>query len=907
MLRIKRWTALLLAVIMLITSSPVDVLAETVSDLLDTRSFVNAMLARSGGYTVTFNYDDGVTPQVVISNVSYNTFRDDLMRDNGIPQTPTREGYEFRGWVPANVSYIQADTTYTAIWSTQNKYTLTVYYLFKEDNKVAAETVINTYAVDEGYSIKSPDVTGYVAETSEVSGTAGDDSWEGQTAKQVYVYYGPSGSTGYRIEYLLEELDPEDGYTVKDTLTGTATTGTYVEVKEEEAPVYEGFTLRPGQELRAKVVPEGSTVLQVYYTRNTYNLSFDSRGGTYEEPEGHRYGALISAPSDPTRTGYAFAGWYDESTDAPYTFSTMPSKDVSLYAVWTPLKASYTVVYWLQDANDLTKYNFESSRVVTGATVGSTVQETTAPVRRVTNAAGQSIPISRFAKSDSAVVQGDGSTVVNVYSDLIVFTYTFYLSSLNGRYNQMVFQGTTYRDNDKIYSLTARYGESLTGKWPSPVNATFTHGYYYNYRFTGWRPSFVNTLWVTQRWDITADMLPSNGTGVTLTAQWAQASQKTVSYMLERLPDESGGTLYNGKYYIKSSDYSQEYYSNSDSLSAKDIDGMQYVGSGGGNPDFVFYYDRIRSTLSFNTQGGPTPPEAVDGIMYGAKLSGYEPESYIGTTYEKDGVTYIFDGWYYQAEAQDQVDWPSATMPKGDLELFAKWKAPIHTVSFYRQAGDSVPYATIYVPHGQSVQQVLDTDPNQSLPAPVNPGYDFVTWRFAGASGAAFSLGGAVQQDTAVYAQWKLNNNISYRVEYVDADTLEPIAALPAVTRSGYYVGQTVSEQSPSLGGYLVDRPIKTLVLQPTNNLIQFKYKAKDPFGYDIIGRRSDTGEEIYNEHVNGEPNEYYVTVTAPSIPGYVPMAPAQLSRQLSYDAEQNHFIFYYLPSDLYAAYKTQY
>lgn len=901
--RMKRWTAFLLAMIMLWSAAPAEVLAETVSELLDTRSFVDAMLAESGGYTVTFDYGDGgIRPSVVIPNVEYNTRRDDLMEKHKIPQTPEREGYDFRGWAPSDVSYIQADTVYTAVWSTKNKYTLTVYYLYDGDNKVAAPTVIYTYPMGAQYEIESPKVVGYYTETELVSGQAGDDSWKGQTAKQERVYYLPSGSTAYQIRYLLEKTDSEDGYDTALIETKEATTGTYAEVTDP--PAYEGFSLRPNQQLRAKVAPDGSTVIDVYYERNTYNLSFDSRGGTYVEPEGHRYGEALAAPQAPTRTGYAFKGWYDAATGQPYVFGAMPAGDVNLYAEWAAGQASYTIVYWTQDADNLTKYNYESSVVVTGATVGSTVTATGAPVKTVNG-----IPITRFSRSDSAVVQGDGSTVLNVYSDLIVFTYTFELSRFYSRpyyyYHEMVFEGTTYRDDLRKYSLQARYGESLTGKWPSTVNAVFTHGYYTNYSFTGWKPNFGNTVWVTQRWNITADMLPSTGTSVTLTAQWANAGLKTVNYWLEKLPNETGGTPVGGTEYVRSEAYSQTYYSTSTGLNPKDIDGMVFATGAQATNVFNFYYKRVRSTLSFNTQGGPDQPADRAGIMYGELLEDYEPLDYIGTTYEKDGVTYTFDGWYYQAENGQAVDFAADTMPAGNLEVFAKWKAPVHTVTFYRQQGDTEPYAVIEVPHGKSVQAVMETDPNITLSQPSNPGYDFVTWRFDGVTGAAYTTGMSVQQDLAVYAQWRLNNSVSYRVEYLEEGSLKPIR--DSELRTGYYVGQTVTEESPSVPGYLVDRPIKTLKLEPSGNVIQFKYKTSDPFGYRIVGIRSDTGEEIYAEDVPGQQDAYYVTVTAPEIPGYVPMPPATLSRQLSYDSEQNVFVFRYLPSDLYAEYTIRY
>lgn len=69
---------------------------------------------------------------------------------------------------------------------------------------------------------------------------------------------------------------------------------------------------------------------------NEYAIIFNSNGGTEVPALVEIAGNSISAPTDPTRTGYTFNGWYtDEALTNPYTFNTMPSSNIALYAKWT--------------------------------------------------------------------------------------------------------------------------------------------------------------------------------------------------------------------------------------------------------------------------------------------------------------------------------------------------------------------------------------------------------------------------------------------------------------------------------------------------------------------------------------------------------------------------------------------
>lgn len=164
-----------------------------------------------------------------------------------------------------------------------------------------------------------------------------------------------------------------NGATFKANYLNTALTATYefvglgnnvppvkVTFRSGATPSYEGladYVREYGGENAAiiSVSPaQGPSESSVTYTvtcaidesKQAYTLSFDTNGGN-EEIRSQKYleGSVIIRPTEPTREGYTFEGWYaDEELTTAFNFDAgMPGRDTTVYAKWAP--KTYTVTF----------------------------------------------------------------------------------------------------------------------------------------------------------------------------------------------------------------------------------------------------------------------------------------------------------------------------------------------------------------------------------------------------------------------------------------------------------------------------------------------------------------------------------------------------------------------------------
>lgn len=95
------------------------------------------------------------------------------------------------------------------------------------------------------------------------------------------------------------------------------------------------------------------------YVSSPSTLAFESNGGSGVEAIIRQSGTEVTAPADPTKEGSAFAGWFsDPELTVPYTFTTMPESDLTVYAKWTLLwkETDYTFFLKTDETYEVTGY-----------------------------------------------------------------------------------------------------------------------------------------------------------------------------------------------------------------------------------------------------------------------------------------------------------------------------------------------------------------------------------------------------------------------------------------------------------------------------------------------------------------------------------------------------------------------
>ena len=244
-------------------------------------------------------------------------------------------------------------------------------------------------------------------------------------------------NTKYTVEYYLANI--ESGYTMVESveLYGTTDTTAFAEQK-----IFEHFTFDSNKSsMRGNIDGNGSLVLEVYYTRDSYIVTTsvnNSLAGAVTSGDTYKFDTEITLTAT-TNPGYAFLGWYEGDTRVcetlSYTFNI--DNNATYEAKWKVNdNTEYEVCHYLQNVDG--SYSAEPNYVdrLQGTTdTDITVREKS--YNHFTYDANNSVV--------SGNINGDGSLVLKLYYTRNTYTITSADTSLgtisgggNHSYNKQI-------------------------------------------------------------------------------------------------------------------------------------------------------------------------------------------------------------------------------------------------------------------------------------------------------------------------------------------------------------------------------------------------------------------------------------------------------------------------------------
>lgn len=785
-------------------------------------------------YKVTFVYKDNNNTQQLVTEKLVEVLPGATV--GTLPENPFKEGFRFVGWQKQGTTetvnentVLTDDVVIEAVFDEISIYTVTANYYYY-NYQLAADVTFET----EIFQIEEADTPFGITPPASTKVTQEEDN----TLPADAIYYPqqailevPSGQleamdtadgvddnkitfnlkyVAYTAEfdyvYMLKDLDG-NGYSQIQTVHAYGVLGSTV------SPQVLSFVYATFEKTEAVEITQASgQQLYVYYTRNSYSLTYNSNGGTYIPQQTGLYGSTTQVSSTvPTRTGYDFAGWYDnpELTGSPVTGNVLLDKDKTLYAKWIGKTVNYTVVYLREvydNATGNTHFDYDSSIVRTG-TVGSTVEANSVP--GISPGAGYEVDAAMNANS-SVEIAADGSSVLKVYYKLKRYTFIFKLNRSDGRIlmNGVEYSGSNYQISNVVL------GQDVSSLWPCDASEVYTTGG--NYDFESWDHPVHTYHYKSRRFEVTADMIEgANATNqIELVGRWSRSMVlRYVEYWLQSAENPSQ--------YVKSDRYSQSFYMDSNTnFQAKTIKGFDtlsytptgYNGTSGAT--YRFYYNRHKHQIDYYY--GSQKLKTLTDVYFDAHLNtpvyNYTPSRPSGMD-----ADFTWGGW--MADSTLVTPYSFGMMPDHNLVLYAKWIAPTFQVSFDNNGGDSPTLAT------QTVEKYkLVNYPGN----PTRENYDFLGWYTAPTGGQRYDWMKPVTQDMVLYAQWKLKP-LTYKVRYLEEGTNNPLSAEKIETSPAFVFGQEVTEKALAIVGYRPYERQQTFNLDVNNKVITFYYTKKDP------------------------------------------------------------------------------
>ena len=789
-------------------------------------------------YAVVFKDKDGnvLTSQQVASGESAVA-----------PAAPEVDGYKFTGW-DRSFESVTEDMEVTAQYAAIAKVRYQINYQYP-DGTAAFQPWVAELEIGTEYneSIPSPVKEGFTVDREQVefSGIVENNTTETVTYR--------GATTTYTVKHMQQDVTG-NGYTKadSDTLPGQAGETTTAAANE-----YDGFIAQ--DVTQATINADGTTVVEIKYDRISYQLTWDTDGGSYMAPENVLYGAVIPAPETPTRLGYTFKGWDNLPT-------TMPAQDTVVKAKWEINKtATYKVIYWQEslanpDSYEIAKKNgADEADIATGTgTVGSKIRYT-ANENRYTG-----FEPDTEKNAGDVEITADGQAVKNVYYNRKTYELKFFLYKSSGNW-----WGDGAWKEETSLKISAKYGEDISAQWNDAAHAKYN-----------WATGEDSNTYYTNFSNMPAENIKVYGRD--------RGGSQVILYYIETL---DGGTAIYQR-------YDQQSFSKLTVEDQQPIDGFTYnswqqkPGSMTGRANKAngvygadngqryssasyLYYTRNSYVLTFENCTGVKDKS----IKFEAKVKAYKPDNASVGTPSNVESDYIFAGWYTSPACEDgtEFDWENTTMPSHTIRLYAKWVKPSYTVSFEENGGSEV--SDITVPKYDTIEG--------KLPVTEKAGDEFLGWYTDANFTHAFVETSQIVKDTTLYAKWKSSEEVTYYIVAKDAEGKELYRSDGKTIKKG----GTANEKAPAVDGYYASETMKSAIIRTEGQEIIFIYVPRTSWTYTIRYINEQDEDLLDSEEVTTTDNVQ--TVVYKAIDGYHVTSPAVVQQKKPADSSEKPVVVF--------------
>ena len=297
---------------------------------------------------------------------------------------------------------------------------------------------------------------------------------DGETT--LYAKWTESTETAYTVEHYKQSTDLAS-YTLAETVEMTGMTQTTTQAAKK---IYTGFTAKDFEQIA--IAADGSTVVKIYYDRNTYTVSFDANGGSGEmESQTFYYGVEQTLVENGfTRNKYSFNGWAtSRSGSVAYKINTAYSiqQNITLYAVWTYKNNNISVddISSL-DLSDLTdEYTIHVSGTLSESDLATLAEKISATSQNITLDLSGVTGLTEISVSSSAV--SPFATCINLKEIILPNTLetvgkrAFY--GCTGLESVVVGTGTTTIDSSAFYDCSSLSAVTLPSGLTSIASSAF--------------------------------------------------------------------------------------------------------------------------------------------------------------------------------------------------------------------------------------------------------------------------------------------------------------------------------------------------------------------------------------------------------------------------------------------------